>query len=835
MPYADKDGPAAQPQGRSLGQGAIGVDVAASLTQPGLVTVTGPPGCGRSRLLQRIGGAFRGQVFAGGGLSMLRANSGLALARAVRAKLPTHDVALCVEAVRSRVRDGLLIIDDLQWCDPVTLQVLPQLAAHCRILTALRTPHQLPAPVVDAMTHTATWVAVPALSPQSAAELVRTCAPGLADAAVNQVVRRGGGNPLVLASLARHAQKHPSRVSADPQATPEAVHAVAEAVADLPRAARTALAALGLLGRPAPASLLGEGVNDLVNAEMATVDDTAIVTAVSPYVAEVAAGILDASARIELHRKLAGLVNDLESARHLAAAGDRDAAYSAALRAAGDDNQARRAEALLFAVDLAGDTADTQIRLAASHAALAVGRPRSALRVLADDTSVGAVTARAQAHLHAGHLDKAAKTTDELPDSAVADAAVASDIDQVRLLAALHGSGANDIAAGIRTRHGDSPTHVGLQAALAAHAAATRAPGWTQSLAAAAAAAGRSGDALSARWSAWLLVENLIVDGQLVAAADAAGRAAAACTVDHAYSWQTRFLAALVWCQMLSGGKLDEVTARSIQLLDHALPSVARGYAAAAASLAEADTGALRNARHRLRSAGPVPPNVVTVLRWVAGEAAWLDNQPSQASHTVADDTSLVTGLAQITAHWAAYDSQSTADIDSVDSLPDPARQTLSAWREALSDASNAVAFDAAADAWRDVVTREQVRCLLAHGAYAATAADAVPPLETAEQLADAAGLTVLAGRARQMLRRHHVRRDRRGKRAGDALTSREYEVLAMVAEGEPTRRIAGTLGITRETVETHIRAGMRKLGAKTRTEAAVRAAQAANQDGQTS
>ena len=33
--------------------------------------------------------------------------------------------------------------------------------------------------------------------------------------------------------------------------------------------------------------------------------------------------------------------------------------------------------------------------------------------------------------------------------------------------------------------------------------------------------------------------------------------------------------------------------------------------------------------------------------------------------------------------------------------------------------------------------------------------------------------------------------------------------------------RIAGQLGISAETVDTHIRAGMRKLGARTRTEAA--------------
>jgi len=52
-------------------------------------------------------------------------------------------------------------------------------------------------------------------------------------------------------------------------------------------------------------------------------------------------------------------------------------------------------------------------------------------------------------------------------------------------------------------------------------------------------------------------------------------------------------------------------------------------------------------------------------------------------------------------------------------------------------------------------------------------------------------------------------------------LTRRETDVLRLVAAGEPTRRIAGQLGISAETVDTHIRAGMRKLGARTRTEAA--------------
>ena len=72
-----------------------------------------------------------------------------------------------------------------------------------------------------------------------------------------------------------------------------------------------------------------------------------------------------------------------------------------------------------------------------------------------------------------------------------------------------------------------------------------------------------------------------------------------------------------------------------------------------------------------------------------------------------------------------------------------------------------------------------------------------MPPLLAAERLAEEAGLVVLLGRARRALRRHAVRRDTRGPRSGDALTDRERDVLRLVARGEPTRRIAGQLGIS--------------------------------------
>lgn len=57
-----------------------------------------------------------------------------------------------------------------------------------------------------------------------------------------------------------------------------------------------------------------------------------------------------------------------------------------------------------------------------------------------------------------------------------------------------------------------------------------------------------------------------------------------------------------------------------------------------------------------------------------------------------------------------------------------------------------------------------------------------------------------------------------------DALTEREYEVLALVAEGLPNKQIALRLNISEHTVKFHVNAIMGKLNVQSRTEAVVRA-----------
>ncbi|MDG4768688.1 ATP-binding protein, partial [Solwaraspora sp. WMMD406] len=178
------------------------------LTRPGLVVVTGPPGCGRSTLLRRVRAAFPGPTHTGGGLSALRHVPALPLSRAVRVRLPTHDPHLLAEAVRSRLRHGLLVLDDLHWADPLTIAALPALARHCRVVVALRTPHHLPpAALAPLRADDATWLPVPALPPPTIAALIRRLAPAIDDTTTATLTRRAGGNPLAAHALARHAAR----------------------------------------------------------------------------------------------------------------------------------------------------------------------------------------------------------------------------------------------------------------------------------------------------------------------------------------------------------------------------------------------------------------------------------------------------------------------------------------------------------------------------------------------------------------------------------------------------------------------------------------------------
>ena len=84
----------------------------------------------------------------------------------------------------------------------------------------------------------------------------------------------------------------------------------------------------------------------------------------------------------------------------------------------------------------------------------------------------------------------------------------------------------------------------------------------------------------------------------------------------------------------------------------------------------------------------------------------------------------------------------------------------------------------------------------------------------------DAVILAESPGVSRAALPSLDVRRDP----LDEALTPREHDVLALVAEGLPNKAIAAALGISDQTVKFHVAAIIGKLGAANRTDAVRRA-----------
>ena len=74
----------------------------------------------------------------GGGLSTLRWMPYLALERAIGRKITEDDPAVVASEIKEAVSDGVLIADDLQWCDSATLSVLTMLSGSIGLLSAGR-------------------------------------------------------------------------------------------------------------------------------------------------------------------------------------------------------------------------------------------------------------------------------------------------------------------------------------------------------------------------------------------------------------------------------------------------------------------------------------------------------------------------------------------------------------------------------------------------------------------------------------------------------------------------------------------------------------------------
>jgi DNA-binding CsgD family transcriptional regulator len=508
---------------------------------------------------------------------------------------------------------------------------------------------------------------------------------------------------------------------------------------------------------------------------------------------------------------------------------------------------------LLLAANLPDLDVPPRVRLDAVAAALAVGRYHAAVRTLDGVTILETPELRAEhgilraeALLQAGDPAGALAVTFE--DTAGLPVELLAELDRVRILGAVSSGdklATAEATTAARSHFGDATGQPApVAAALAIASAINRDPEWSSALASAAQSCEAAGRTSDERWCRWVLAETLAADGDTAEAGSAAEAGAARCAADGAYSWESRFVALGLWVCALRGERLDEVVRRATDLLDRSLPGRARAYALAAGCLAAADSGALGLARGRI--SGGLPDGMVVsgipaeALAWVGQEVAWLDGVVDGPTESAIRQSALLLGLAEITEHWTAYEraagaigahAEDTGRIAAALQPPaEAAAATLRAWNRAAGGWPSSSEFNEAASAWHQRVVREEIRALLGVVVAPDPPDAAVPALLAAEAAAEAAGLVVLLGRVRKALRRYvaHGRVSQRNlderPRLGPSsspLSARETEVLKLVAAGESTRRIATRLGLSRETVETHVRSGMRKLGARTRTEAA--------------
>ena len=175
-------------------------------------------------------------------------------------------------------------------------------------------------------------------------------------------------------------------------------------------------------------------------------------------------------------------------------------------------------------------------------------------------------------------------------------------------------------------------------------------------------------------------------------------------------------------------------------------------------------------------------------------------------------------------------DQETACDQEAAcDQETEPGTETESAAGPAAGQRTGAArsrlaAADAAAAAWETVGQPYETAIALTYAAKIALTEranrEAMTRLRRAAPIAQRLGAAPLAAQITDLMRRAGSDTSA----ADPILTNRELEVLRLVAVGQSNREIAATLVISPKTVSVHVSNILAKLGATTRTEAAVKA-----------
>jgi DNA-binding CsgD family transcriptional regulator/tetratricopeptide (TPR) repeat protein len=833
-----------------VGRDAESVRVRDALAADRSILVVGEPGIGKTSLIRAAIASSGRRGFEGGGFATLAWMPHLALNRATGLEL-RGDADWIAAAVERVVGPEILFVDDLQWVDPGTIEVLSRLVGRLAIVGATRLDGDAATAAIDALgTAGAERLDLGRLAASDAVILARQAAPDLPAGRAARLAERGGGNPYLIETLALGGESESLQL------------AVAARLHGLPDVELEALGRLALADRPLERDVLGERASGLIERGLAVETPTGLVVRHALLAEAVIAG-LDESSRRRHHSWLAAhLDGPGERARHLRAAGDLATAHALALEAVtGATSPGERAAHLGVAAATAeGDEGD-DLRVEAAAALRTAGDLDGARALLAELTTGDPETrGRASAIL--------ARVCWSSGDPDGMRAAIATGLE------AVGGSGSRSeamlwseavvITALVEGRFEDGLRESEAALALADRSGGDRArplllratiltglgrDGWIEALEAVMDAGRAAGDAETE-----LSAANNLVTGHEMHGRPAAGQALAERMLERARvlrlaGWERQFGALLIDLD-LHAGRLEAALGRAEALLEEPLDPLADQQVGLAAALALVDSGRFEQAGPLLARLLASAPDDVTGrgdVLYVSGEAALWAGRPDDALRQV-DGYRRYEGseyptshLVDVLAGWAAVDAGSgppaaLARIEPSGMLVGAAleRAAIDRFIDSAFDEA-AAGFDAAAEAYIDYHRRGELRARWAAAEARRRAGEldlARRELEAVEADALAHGFTPLVGRIQRSLRLAGVRRARsspveRGP-AGPRLTAREREICELVAAGASNIEVARRLGLGRPTVARLLSSAMAKLGVDSRAQVAAEVAQLA-------
>jgi DNA-binding CsgD family transcriptional regulator/tetratricopeptide (TPR) repeat protein len=808
-----------------------------ALLEPVATVVTGEAGIGKTTLLCAAVARVGRPVLNGGALATLSWIEHLCLRRAVGRDLNGGDASSIAIDVAHAVGDGVLVLEDLQWAQPSTLEIVALLAGRIPLIASMRSGSAEGARTLKALRSAGFLeLKVPPLDDASARELIRSVRPDCPTDVEDLVVRRAGGNPLLLTELAAHSEP--------PASLRLALGARLRALSADERAAFELVA---LAGRPVPrATVAPETAKRLLRSGLLITvgEDVAIRHSV---LGETAVDLLGPLERRRRHARVARVTSDRgEAARHYELAGEFDLARAAAVEAAGGAaNVAEAARHLQLAAKLSSGAEADELRLRAALALEAAHDLDGALTTLqtmeGDDPQAAARAALLRARIAwlAGKPEQVRPAVIEglaLVSTTNSELEVRLRIEESRV----------DIFVDADPRAGVASAAAALGLARSTGFAIDRAeymlgtaliiadlPDAPEHLTMAIELARRSGDTET----------ELAAASNLISFHESAGSPSTARRIVeemHARAgelgltiWQAGFLMANAALDF-HRGELQLSLSGVEQVLALPLDARSRDYAAEVKVMDLVDLGRADEAERFLSTWTAIDDYKGTgQLLWARAEAAQWGGHPRRALPLIERyldgpeaDPNLVLG--QITRTWARYE----AGLDPDGVIDDHVRPMLKAARPesravaALAEdpAAAAAMFAHAAGLWAPYHCRGELRCRWAQGEALRRAAapdDAVEVLRSVEMQAERMGHLMILGRIRRSLRLLGERRTAPRTVHPDGLTGREREVLALVGQGLTNAQIATRLGVGRRTIVAIIDSASRKLGAASRAQAA--------------